>query len=866
MPSERVPSRGLTTAVLVAVLLAAAVVQVPGVAGAVGPSSPSSARAGSPPLAGSVVDSTAGPDTDRGPFEALLADGPFRSPVAPSGNNTTSTPVPHHRNPENRSTEGNLSDYQRWLAGRMGQVLVDCSRDAAARRFGACDLDEEYPEWLDKYVEVARETDRQSDDNATDAFAEAKETQQTFNDEVARFWRTYRDYRRARDRGNTERARRLARRLRRTGTDVNETAVGLVGNYRQITGATTVDLGGAVASVRTVRENVTSTAEEVVEEAFVATNLSVRGNATDVSFLSPLAVSGRLTTENGSAVGSRTVTIAIEGRTRETTTDENGQFEVIYRPMTLPLDSDRVTVRYVPANASAYGSARSSVPVSVEQVEPTVTVERRPETVGFGDTVFVTGSVGAGGIAARGVPVRVGVAGGRDGVRSTKTVRTDSTGGYRVHVTVPATVPEGDRRIVATIPLDGRALAGANATVPITISTTNTSLAIDGTDGGTTSGDSADDSDADTGGDIDGDTGGDVDGETGAGVDGEAGAGVDGETDAGAGGETASGTGPGSFRITGRLTTVDGQAVGGQPVRLRIDGHTLGTVRTGPDGRYATTASVPDHLAPESGSSVRVRISARFDATGTNLEPVNNSTIVRISKQLGGAGDGQHPMIDEVLDELASWTPGQWLIAGGVLLMVLGLLGLLGLSRLEVPGVLGRPASTLAALTVGRLREAADGSAESNAASDPAESDAGRGSGADDGGGDGPPGPESVQVSPLQRAREYLDREDTDRAVETAYAVARDQIDVGGEGTPPTHWEFYTRASDRMDEEHGQLLQWLTRAYEMAAFAPTGVGDDAAKAAIEVAERLQDEVGATPQDRPGGSGEPDGTAGESTDD
>lgn len=722
----------------------------------------------------------------------------------PAGNNTTRTPVPRHENPENRSRRGSLGMYERWLAGRMGEVLVDCTEGARARQFGACDLDSEYPDWLGKYVDVARETETESDDEAADAFAEAKEEQRTFTDDVERFWRTHEEYQEARDRGDTAQARRLARRLRRLAGDVNDTAGALRTEYRRISTTTQVDLNASARTGDQVAQNITRTANDVESDLFIATTVSVRANTTATSFLQPLGVTGHLTTANGTALADRSIRVTIAGRTIQTETDADGRFTLSYRPTTLPLATERVPVRYIPRNASVYLPARATLPVTVEQVDPTVTVSRRPETVGFGDTVVVTGPVGAGDIRAPSVPVRVSRPGG-----PTTTVATGADGTYRAQFTVPLTVPEGDHQIRATVPLDGRALGRATATTTVTVQRTDTTLTLTG---------------APTGGD--------------------------------------------AIRVAGRLTTVDGQPVGGQSIRIALNGTTVETFRTGVGGRYTRTVPVPPRLLADVDANATVTVGAQFAATDTNLAPARNATLVRVSRAGAGGADGPSAassLGQAIVTELATWSVWQWLVASvGVAALLAGLAfawrkrgrlrqyiaplvvvgGRLAQALGTAARVLGRVAwwaGSRSLGAVGRVHGAVWDRDEATGA-DAAESDAvvsGPTASAGDGAADATGTTSAAPSTPLERAHQQLATGTTDTAVQTAYAVARAHLSTGGEPEQgATHWEFYTAAHDRLVAEQRDALQRLTEAYEAAAFAPTAVEAEGARAALATAEQF----------------------------
>lgn len=764
------------------------------------------------PVVGAAV--TGAPAVER-TARAPSVIGSVSGGTSPAGNNTTHTPVPRHENPENRSRRGSLGMYERWLAGRMGEVLVDCTEGARARQFGACDLDSEYPDWLGKYVDVARETETESDDEAADAFENATAEQREFNDDVERFWRTHEEYQEARDRGDTAQARRLARRLGRLAGDVNDTSGALRTEYRRISTTTQVDLNASARTADRISQNVTAVAADVESDLFIATTISVRANTTEMSFLQPLGVTGHLTTANGTALADRPIRVTIAGRTIRTETDADGRFTLSYRPTTLPLATERVPVQYVPRNASVYLPARATLPVTVEQVDPTVTVSSRPETVGFGDTVVVTGAVGAGGIGAPGVPVRVSRAGG-----PTTTVMTGADGTYRAQFTVPLTVPEGDHQIRATVPLDGRALGRATATTAVTVRRTDTALTL-------------------TGGPAEGD----------------------------------------AIHVAGRLTTVDGQPVGGQPIRITLNGTTVETFRTGVGGRYTRTVPVPSRLLTDVDATATVNVGARFAATDTNLAPARNATLVRVSRAGAGGADRLVEPVQAVARdpvgtlgalgqtigaELATWSVWQWLVAGvGVAALLAGLAfvwrkravvrpyiaPLVGVGY-RLAHALGTAARVLGRVVwwagsrglgvVGRVYAAVRDRDEATAA-DAAEADAVV-SGPAASAGDGTADTDTASAeppTPLERAHQQLAAGATDTAVQTAYAVARAYLSTGGEPEPgATHWEFYTATRDRLVAEQRDALQRLTEAYEAAAFAPTAVEAEGARAALATAEQF----------------------------
>ncbi|MFC6733956.1 hypothetical protein [Haladaptatus sp. DYSN1] len=490
---------------------------------------------------------------------------------APTPSNNSSV---RHEDPAELNKPGDLQRLQGWLAGRMGTVVIDCTQGVQVGNYDACEqMDEDYPDWLDKYVDVAGDTQTERDDNATESFEETRQQQQNFSNDVQEFRETKDEYEQARESGDVYRARQLARELNRLAQDVNSTSDDLIRNYGTISNNTDVDLGESATTVDSIRTNVTDAAEAVQVEQFTNTTLTVDAADEQISFLDPLDATGRLTTEDGKALADQTVRFQIGGQTVETTTDANGEFALTYRPTTLALDTSEVTLRYVPNNTSLYWGSQASLPVDVEQVDSELSVSREPESVAFGDNLTVRGSVAVEETGAPNVPVVVFV----DGVPVGRT-QTDGEGNYELEASLPADVEDGNRTVRASLPLTEQALASSEATAPIAVTTTNTTLSVSGEQAG-----------------------------------------------------------PGAVRASGVLRTADGRPVANQPVELRMNGTTVGEAVTDGSGRYAKTVNAPG----VEGENATVALVARFDGQGTNLEASDAESEVALvagGSPEGGAG------------------------------------------------------------------------------------------------------------------------------------------------------------------------------------------------------------------------------------
>ncbi len=499
------------------------------------------------------------------------------SPITPQNNTTV-----HHENPEAVNGESDLSTVQRWLSGHLNQVLIDCTQKLGNGQYNACNaLDKKYPEWLNKYVEVSRELEpnNQGSDskNTSKAFARAGENTQEYVSRVQRFNNTLASYREARENGNTDRARRLARRLGRLGQRINSTGRNLTESYQTISERTRANLTESAETVNTTTQQVLKTVHKIQQEQFTDTTLVARGHTRNISFLRPLRVTGYLVSENGTTLSGRTIRLQAGGESRTTTTNATGEFTFTYRPSSVTVDTQQVTIRYVPGTLSVYNASKTTVPVNIEQVEPTLNVTVQPNRAGFTDIVRITGRISAGSVGVPSMPVVVSIGGLR--LSLDRTVQTGDDGRFRLVVRVPATIPAGQQRVRVTMPLTERAIARATATESIRIGETPTALSLNAPREVTLNR------------------------------------------------SRANRTG---LNVTGRLVTDSGHPISGQQVEFRLNGQTLGVTQTGPNGTYATTIEIPPGLFEEQSGTTTATLVAVYSGTQTNLESSRATAKVRI--------------------------------------------------------------------------------------------------------------------------------------------------------------------------------------------------------------------------------------------
>lgn len=495
------------------------------------------------------------------------------APTHPQVQNNTTV---QHENPQAVDEEGNLSELEGWLAGRLSESLIDCTENLQVGQYNACNRSNDYPEWLGKYVNVTRETS--SGENNTESFENASENQNDYASNVSRFRNTLSAYRNARENGSVNRARTLAHRLQRIASNVNRSGGRLVNNYRSIGNGTSQNFTRATNITTTITRNVTETANAIEVDQFRNTSLTVEADSRQISFRRPLQVSGELAAANGTELANRRIRLEAGNRIRTTRTDEDGDFSLTYRPTVLPLDTDRVTVQYVPLGGSIYRANESTVPVRVEQVEPRLTILRQPTEVEYNETLVISGRVDVNETGAQSVPVSVTIA-GESIVPQGQALRTNSNGRFTLATRLPAGIPTGQQQLQVSLPLTGQALNQTAATRTTTIVGTPTNLTVNGSQ---------------------------------ISVNGSA------------------FNGP-EIHVAGQLTTDSGAAVPNESVTIQLNGTEVSEVRTNSNGRYDTNVSVPKQMFTGRSGRISLSLAAVYANDQSNLESSRSSTQLSIA-------------------------------------------------------------------------------------------------------------------------------------------------------------------------------------------------------------------------------------------
>lgn len=475
-----------------------------------------------------------------------------------------------HENPQKADEEGDTQQLKshlvQFMAQRLGQSMVQLNQSEYQRADQL--LGPQYTDALEKYVDVAGETGN-GEETATE-FERAQNRQQKFTNSTQNYRQIYQKYQEARENGNIQRARKLARQLNNIVKNVNQRGNSLQKSFTRIENGTNTNLSQPSQTVTTIQQNISEQQENVLDIQFAETEITASTESEQVSFDNPAHITGILRTENGTPITDRDVTIRVGNRTVETTTGVDGSYGVSYRPTTVPATATNITVRYIPDDSSRYLSSNTSVPLDVQPVNGTLEITRMPERTAYNQTISVTGLFTVDDVPVGGVPVEVTLGGVSLGV-----VQTNSAGGFLVETRVPASVPAGQQPLQLQMANGRPALGAEPVSRPVQVNSTATTITA-----------------------------------------------------------TANHTGEQTIQISGRLTTANGTPLVNQPVTIQTPGPSQVTVTTNVNGRYQTSLSLTKDdirnngaititaVFPGGGSSLE-----RAQAQDTVTLPISNEVV-----------------------------------------------------------------------------------------------------------------------------------------------------------------------------------------------------------------------------------------------
>jgi hypothetical protein len=519
---------------------------------------------------------------------AVATDG---SLAVAAGDSVADGGSPEQVDPEEVAAESRLSAVERQLADRVasrvrsGSVNISQSDYEQARE--ALD-DSEYESLLDRYSDVAEQTDRENQSLNFVRIRRAQQRYATLGDRYERLHRLYNDsttevsdprYRQVeaavweqRDLGlvtNASRSRQIARRMERTYDRLNTTGQGLLRLYEN-TSTRERDFTEARRGIQRDLERFSETQTEIRRTEFTVLELQASAENETASFVDPLQIEGRFVTVNGTGVGNETFRLQVGEQRYRVQTNATGHFSVAYRPTAISANASSVTVAYVPGLSSQYTSTETNVSISVRQVKPSVRVAVQPESVRYNDTVRVSGWVGIDEVGAGNVSYLVTIDG-----RFVARNRTAGDGSFQANFSLPASVRDGTRPVRVAVVGQDRALTPTNASTPLQLRSTPTNLSVSASP-------------------------------------------VQGEQR--------------TLRVRGRLLSAAGDGVSRQELAVTVNGTSVGTVTTGRGGEFVSTVVVPKAIADgrllDQQSTLSVRVV--YDGQGTSLAGSRMQTLTTV--------------------------------------------------------------------------------------------------------------------------------------------------------------------------------------------------------------------------------------------
>ena len=393
-----------------------------------------------------------------------------RQVETPTDNNET-----QQQNPDSVSNGEYSDETAAWLARTMGGQLENSSIALSNAQYEQARsvLGDDYDTRLEQYVEVAGDTSSETDDTAAREFEAARENQRNFTNEVQRYRQQYAAYQTARERGDEREARITARAMERTASNISDRGDELNQNFERIENTTSVDLSSGQTEINETTANITATQAAIREETLVGTTIMIQSVDSTASFSDPGTVFGQIQTANGSVIADKAVELRIGNRTRTVQTDSSGVFETQYRPRSVRLGSQSISVEYVPEADSVYLSDNATFTIDVRQVTPDVTSDITPDVVGYGDRLNVTASVTAVSDGVDAVPIEFAI-----GETVVARMTTGPNGTAAETIRFPATVNDGERQVVARVQYADRAIAGVQSETPVVVAETQTNLSV----------------------------------------------------------------------------------------------------------------------------------------------------------------------------------------------------------------------------------------------------------------------------------------------------------------------------------------------------------------------------------------------------
>lgn len=381
--------------------------------------------------------------------------------------NETATP-PAHANPDDVGSSRELSTlnsrFSSILSNRLvtSTTAVNQSEYERAREL----IGDEYELNLSDYRTIAIELDAEE---RAELYERVKTDQRAFINEVQRVRALRQEYETARQTGDEERARALARELSQDTANFSANATALINEYESLNNETGISFDVAIENINETQIEFNESTTTITQAEFLDTQLSARVNQSTISFANPGRVTGRVALSNGTGLGGRVVTVAVGARSYEVRTSPAGRFQIPYRPVAVRTNATEVSVRYVPNGGSVYRQASDTVGVSINAVNASVESFDAPTNVAFRDSIGFEGRVVYSSRTIEALPLNI-----RANNVSLTTATTDAGGEFRGTAEFPANVNDGEQSFV--ISADGNRAVQVEGARTVFVDVTQTQI------------------------------------------------------------------------------------------------------------------------------------------------------------------------------------------------------------------------------------------------------------------------------------------------------------------------------------------------------------------------------------------------------
>ena len=402
---------------------------------------------------------------------------PLQAESTPSNDTEPSADLPPpHRNPSKIEQSGDLGQLESILGESLNGKLDDSLERLDAEDYERARelLGEEYDTDLDRYVDIAEETD--STTEATQ-YETTQSRQKEYVDAIEQYEQSQSAYEQAQTAGNDQRARELAREVVTAATEVNATGEQLSNTYQAYEEATGINTSERRQQIETRQTAAQQTRQQITATELRETTLSVATNRSTVSFTDSVTVRGDVQTSSGAPITSQQIQLLINGQSYTTELDTDGSFQQQFQPEGV-WQSGSPTIRYVPDPESLYLGSQTRLPVTIESTPTNIAVNPINGSVDYDSSLRVRGRLTT---ADTDEPVPTAPVVLRVGGQQIETVQTTSEGQFQFQTLIPPGVPAGTVSTRVELGSSSLALNPSQAETPVQINPTNTSLTVDAT-------------------------------------------------------------------------------------------------------------------------------------------------------------------------------------------------------------------------------------------------------------------------------------------------------------------------------------------------------------------------------------------------